>query len=195
MNKSERIAAIRDRVPLHPELSLPPAYPIERICRHRYEPFQLTFARHALQLLPDQQGTSFEASHRGLALRAENETALERPVRILQSYFGNQISIGIPMIRYHHQGDVLEEPHMVVEVTCLPEHFDLVRSDLENRKAVRMRSEIGAAGCLLRATVPLARLIGYAEILAGLTETHGRQNMWLSHYAPVDELPPTGGAA
>ena len=68
-------------------------YPLERICRHQYDPFQLNFARHALELFPQKERSAFEASHRGLVLRAQTEAALERAVEILRKYFGDQITI------------------------------------------------------------------------------------------------------
>jgi len=50
-----------------------PEYPLERICTHGYEPFQLKFARHAEQLLSGLEDVQSEPSHRGLIIRAETE--------------------------------------------------------------------------------------------------------------------------
>jgi hypothetical protein len=180
--------------PRSQEGSMHPEFPLERTCFHRYEPFQLTFARHALQLLPEDDRAFFEASHRGLVLRAETEAALERPIEILKDYFGNQISIGRPTVR-HHQGTTLEEPHMVVRVRCKPEHFEAIRADLITRNAVVLETEVKPTFCVLRATAPLARLLGYAQSLAELTDKSAHEVMWLSHYAPVQESSPPGGAA
>jgi predicted membrane GTPase involved in stress response len=185
---------------LHATSSLPlsgeglthPEFPLERTCFHRYEPFQLTFARHALQLLPDDDRAFFEASHRGLVLRAETEAALERPIEILKDYFGNQISIGRPTVRHHH-GRTVEEPHMVVRVKCRPEHFDFIIADLATRNAVVLETEAQPAFRVIRATAPLARLLGYAQSLADLTGKSAHQVMWLSHYAPVQASAPRGG--
>lgn len=171
-----------------------PEFPLERTCFHRYDPFQLTFARHALQLLPDDDRAFFEASHRGLVLRAETEAALERPIEILKDYYGNQISIGRATVR-HHQGSTLEEPHMVVRVRCNPEHFESIIADLTTRNAVVLDTEMQPTFCVVRATAPLARLLGYAQSLADLTGKSAHEVMWLSHYAPVQASSPPGGAA
>ena len=59
-------------------------YPLERVCRHQYDPFQLNFARHALELFPEKDRRSFEATHRGLVLRVKTEAALEKAVMVLR---------------------------------------------------------------------------------------------------------------
>jgi hypothetical protein len=76
-------------------------HPLERICRHRYDPFQLSFARHALELFPENERSAFEASHRGLVLRVQSEAALARAVAILRNYFGDQITISRDESSHH----------------------------------------------------------------------------------------------
>jgi predicted membrane GTPase involved in stress response len=171
-----------------------PEYPIELTCLHLYEPFQLTFARHALQLLPEEQGVEVEATHRGLILRGETESALEGPVEILQEYFGSQIRVSAPAVRYH-RGTCVEEPHMSVRVKCSPNHFAAVKVDLASRGAIIVDDELTSAFGVIRVTAPLARLLGYARDLAALTHGTAHLVMWLSHYAPIEATPPEGGAA
>lgn len=56
-----------------------PEYPLERLCTHLHEPFQLKFARHAGQLLSGQHDVRSEPSHRGFAMhRSAMPTALPR---------------------------------------------------------------------------------------------------------------------
>lgn len=171
-----------------------PEYPIERICRHLREPFQLTFARQAQQVLPKEEEIEVEAIPQGLAIRGETETALQRPVEILQDYFGNQLSVGEATIRYHN-GVTLEEPHMGVRVRCARKYFHAVKADLQARRALLVSCEITPASGVVRASAPLAQLIGYAQALADLTSGTAHQVMWLSHYAPVQSWPPDGHAA
>jgi hypothetical protein len=166
---------------LRPEGATHPEYPLERVCIHRYEPFQLTFARHAQQLLAEVEEIEAEASHRGLVLRGETEAALEQPVQLPRDYFGSQISVGEPMVRYHH-GLSVEEPHMRLRVRCLAKHFDAVRADLESRDALIVRSHRTSTLGVLLATAPLARLLGYSRSLAQLTAGTAQGVLCLSHY-------------
>ena len=48
----------------HPQDAMHPEYPLERLCSHLYEPFQLNFARHAEQILQQQPDVEVEATHR-----------------------------------------------------------------------------------------------------------------------------------
>jgi hypothetical protein len=155
--------------------------PPERVCIHRYEPFQLTFARHAQHLLAEVEEIEVEASHRGLVLRGETEAALEQPVQLLRDYFGSQISVGEPMVRYHH-GLSIEEPHRRLRVRCLAKHFDAVRTDLELRGALIVRSHRNSTMGVLLATAPLASLLGYSRSLAQLTAGIAQGLLCLSHY-------------
>lgn len=84
-------------------------YALERICRHEYEPFQLNFARHALQLFPEEERYAFEANHQGLVLRVHSETELERAVEILREYFGDHITIWHSATR-HGKDEPIEAP-------------------------------------------------------------------------------------
>ncbi len=172
-----------------------PRFPIECTCSHRAERFQLAFARRALDLVPRAEDTAYEADARGLLVRAETEPALERPVRVLREIFGDELRVGPPTVRYHHDGETLEEPHMGVRVLCAPAHFRVVVADLEARNAKVLDAEVNEQFGVIRATAPLAALIGYPRRLAELTAERARYTMWLSHYAPVAEPPPGGDAA
>jgi len=169
------------------------SHPLERICTHRSENFQLAFARRALHLLPAQWDCEFEASRLGIILRGETESALERATEWLREVYGEQLAIGPVSIRYQ-QGSVLEEPHMGVRVRCRPEDLDTIAKDLVSRGATILDEELGQAGGVVRATVPLTRLLGYSRYLAELTSDSAREVMWFSHYAPCDS-PPTGDDA
>jgi hypothetical protein len=171
-----------------------PEYPLERLCSHLYEPFQLTFARHAEQLLPQEDEVEVEATHRGLVLRGETEAALEHAVEMLRDYFGEQIRIGPAVVRYHN-GSTLEEPHMGLRVRCSPEHFEAIKADLIARDALIVAAEIHPACGEVRATAPLAKLMGYARSLDKLASGTAHQVMWLSHYAPTQAPPPDDTAA
>ncbi|MGH8311515.1 MAG: hypothetical protein ACRETX_17195, partial [Steroidobacteraceae bacterium] len=137
---------------------------------------------------------SAEATHKGLVLRGETETALEKSLALLKDYYGDQIRAGSPSIRYHHSPEV-EEPHMGVRVLCPATYFAAVKADLLARDAVVLDEELTSQYGVVRANAPLAKLIGYSRALAQLTAGSAREVMWLSHYAPVDVPPPDGEAA
>jgi hypothetical protein len=158
-------------------------HPLERVCRHRSERLQLTFAQQALELIPESRECQFEASGDGIVIRAETESALERPIELLEEVYGGEIALGPLVIRYR-QGAGLEEPHMGVRVLCAAKHFPAVRDDLLSRDATILDEEVLHAIGVVRATAPLAKLLGYSRHLAHLTSGGAREVMWLDHYAP-----------
>jgi hypothetical protein len=178
----------------HSAIEQYPEYPLERLCTHLYEPFQLTFARHAAQLLAHVDEVEVEATHRGLVLRGETEAVLGHAKELLLGYFGNQIRVGPATVRYHN-GTTCEEPHMGLRVRCSPEHFEAIRVDLIARDGLIAVSHIDPACGEIRATAPLAQLMGYARSLAKLTSGTGHAMIWLSHYARTEVPPPDDSAA
>lgn len=171
-----------------------PEYPLERICTHLYEPFQLKFARRAEQLLSGQEDVQSEPSHRGLIIRAGTEPILVNAVEVLLDFYGPQIQVGPPTIRYH-EGPVLEEPWMRMEVRCAPRFLESVKTDLAMRRARVVSSELHSTDAVIQASAPLAHVIGYAPVLARLTSGTAHEAMWLSHYAPIEDPPPDSDAA
>src|SRR5690606_29106945 len=115
-------------------------------------------------------------------------------VVLLKDLYGPKIRVGPPTVRYHH-GLVLAQPWMGMRVRCAPEHLDAVNSDLLARGATSVACDIEATHCVIQVRAPLAELLGYRAALEKLTAGTGLHAMWLSHYAPVDELPPDGEAA
>jgi hypothetical protein len=171
-----------------------PEYPLERVCTHRYEPFQLTFARHAQQLFDERDDVELVASHQGLTVRAETEDAIDTTLEVLNDFYGSQISIGPPTIRYHN-GVTLEQPWMGMRIRCEAEHLEAIKIDLIVRDAMIVSCETHLGKCVIQACAPLAYLIGYRPALEKLTSGSAQCVMWLSHYAPVENLPPGGDAA
>jgi hypothetical protein len=178
----------------HEQSARYPEFPIERVCTHLYEPFQLTFARHAQQLFDARGDVELVASHQGLTLRAETEDAIDASVAVLRKFYGPQIEIGPPTIRYH-DGVTLEQPWMGLRVQCPARYLEPVKTDLIVRDATLVSFQIQLGECDIRARAPLAYLIGYSAGLSELTSGSAQCAMWLSHYAPVDRIPPDGDAA
>ena len=179
---------------LHAKRASHPEFPLERLCSHLYEPFQLTFARNAQQHFLVREDVDVVASHQGLAIRAETEEAIEAAIVILKDLYGPNLRIGPPTICYH-KGILLEQPWMGLSIRCTPEHLDAVNADLTDRKATIVCCDIEPAQCLVQARAPLAALLGYGSDLEKLTAGSARHAMWLSHYAPIESPPPDGQAA
>ncbi len=171
-----------------------PEYPLERVCSHLYEPFQLTFARNAQQHFLVREDVEVVPSHQGLAIRAETEDSIDAAIVLLKDLYGPNLRIGPPTIRYH-KGRMLEQPWMGLSIRCAPEHLDAVNADLIDREATIVSCEIEPAESLLEARAPLAALLGYRSDLEKLSAGSARHAMWLSHYAPVENPPPDGRAA
>ena len=187
-----------EKQPREPLRNLPgahhPEYPLERICRHLYQPFQLKFARQAEQLLTEQADLGVVCSHEGLTLRGETEEILSGAVETLRAFYGSQLHVGPATIRYHH-ATTLEEPWMGLRIRCAPRHFDAIQADLRRRRASIIGSQRHSRIGVIHANAPLSQLIGYASDLAKLTGAEAQQLMWLSHYAPVQDTSPDGDAA
>jgi hypothetical protein len=178
----------------HEQSAKHPEYPIERLCTHVYEPFQLTFGRHARQLFDERYDVELVASHQGLTIRAETEDAIGATLEVLTRFYGPQVRVGPPTIRYH-DGVTLEEPWMGMRIRCGAEYLEAVRTDLIVRDATIASCEIHLGQCVIHARAPLAYLIGYGAALDKITSGSAQCVMWLSHYAPVESSSPDGDAA
>lgn len=170
---------------------MPRDYAIECRCSHRRERFQLAFARAAAELLPKDDDIAFETTRRGLTILAETELSLERPIERLRSVYGDEIQIAAPQVRYR-QGEQTEEPYMGLRLLCAAQHFEIFRRDLLVRGAEILDSESNQRFGVLRASAPLAVLVGYPAHVREISGGRAKLAMWLSHYAPV---PPPPGAA
>jgi hypothetical protein len=156
-------------------------YPLEQVCSHKSEPVQLAFARDAISLLPARSDRFYLARSDGLVICGETEDAMESPVRTLREVYGDDINVGALTIRYR-SGQATQEPHMGVRVSGAARYFDAIKADLLSRGATILDAErMGPMG-IVRATAPLASLLGYARSLATLTSGNASQVMWFSHY-------------
>ena len=135
-------------------------------------------------LIPRYEDTAYEPSGTGLLILGETELALEKPITRLRQAYGDDVQFDPPVVRYQ-RGRVLMEPHMGLRVICNPQHFAPVRRDLSMRGALLVDSEITEQFGVVRASAPLAALIGYPRRLADQTDPRTRLVMWLSHYAPA----------
>lgn len=194
LQRKSRQASRAPAPKVHIERASHPEFPLERLCSHLYEPFQLTFARNAQQHFLVREDVEVVASHQGLAIRAETEDAIDAAIVILKDLYGPNLRIGPPTIRYH-QGTSLEQPWMGLSLRCAAEHLDVVNADLIDRQATIVSCDVEPSQCLIQARAPLATLLGYRSYLDKLTAGSAQYAMWLSHYAPLENPPPDGQAA
>jgi hypothetical protein len=171
-----------------------PEYPLERVCSHDSEPFQLTFARNARQHFLTREDVEVTASHGGLTIRAETEAAIEAALALLKDFYGPRLRIGPPTVLYH-QGETLEQPWMGLRIQCPVGHLEAVNGDLLDRDATILTCRIVGIHAHVEARAPLASLLGYGASLEMLTAGAARHSLWLSHYAPLVPEPPGGHAA
>jgi hypothetical protein len=169
-------------------------FAIECVCSHRSEAFQLAFARKAIEVLPQCEEIALEPTHAGLKVLAETELAFEQPLARLREVYEGDLRVTPPAVRYR-RGEVVEEPHMGLRVLCAPTHFPGIKRDLLMRGAQVLDAELNARFGVLRAAASLVQLVGYPARIRQMTSDRARLWMWLSHYAPVERIPPPGGEA
>lgn len=169
--------------------------PLERVCSSTVTPFQLGFARKAMRLLAERESLVCEATGAGLVIRGETEAALERALGLLRQVYGEALRIGPPTVRCRQTAAGMEEPHMGVQIRCIPARLECIRADLERRDAHIVEARRQGPVAVVRATAPLARLIGYGQDLEALACGDAHPVMWFSHYAPVQWAGPPGGEA
>ena len=169
-------------------------FPIQCECSYSKDRFNLAFARKAMEVIRPEKELVLEPSTRGLTLLAETEMALERPIAVLKDVYGDEVRVGPPTVRYH-EGVRVEEPYMGLRIRCQPEHFERLKGDLLRTGAALSDAERNHICGVLRASAPLATLVGYPAHVRATSEGTAQLVMWLSHYAPVTDSPPGGDAA
>jgi elongation factor G len=80
---------------------------------------------------------------------------------------------------------VLLEPVEDVEVVVPEEHMGDVMGDLSSRRGHIVGMEPRAGAQVIRATVPLAQMFGYATDLRSMTQGRATYSMQFSHYSEV----------
>jgi elongation factor G len=78
---------------------------------------------------------------------------------------------------------VLLEPVMKVEIVTPDEHFGIVNSDLNARRATITGTDVRGQYRVVDAEVPLRELFGYTTALRSLTQGRASATMEMSHYA------------
>ena len=82
---------------------------------------------------------------------------------------------------------VILEPIMKVEVTIPEQYLGEVMGDLSSRRAQIEGTKVRGNAQVIKASVPLADMFGYATTVRSLTSGRGTFNMEPSHYEKVPE--------
>lgn len=165
-------------------------FPLQRRCMLRDAPDQAEFAREASAVISPGEMASLEATAGGLLLLAENQVAHGRLLGLVQAVYGNMVDFGPLEIRYRYEDGVRMEPHMALRVKCRAERLDAVLADLRGREACVLEQRCEGASVVLRATAPLALLLGYPVLLRRL-DVDATLTASLAFYARTGAQPPT----
>ena len=76
---------------------------------------------------------------------------------------------------------------MKVEVVTPEDYMGDVMGDLNRRRGIVAGMDDSAAGKVIRASVPLAEMFGYATALRSVTQGRAIYSMQFSHYDKVPE--------
>lgn len=165
-------------------------FPIQRVARSHVHAFQLAFASEAAARLGDCGSQLLcEQSYRGLRILGRSEMALAEPARPLENWYGADVELTSPQVRYQF-GDVVQEPVMSLVVRAPWRFAPAVRGDLYRRDGrIRHDESRHRMVCLVEAQATQAELLGYPAWLEALTGGAGNVEMWLSHYQPIDPEP------
>ena len=165
-------------------------FPIQQFARSRAHTFQLAFAREAAARLGD-CGSQLLCEHSfgGLRILGRSEIALAEPARTLENWYGADVELTPPEVRYQF-GDVVQEPVMSLVVRVPWRFAPAVRNDLYRRDGrIHHYESRHRMVCTAEAQATQAELLGYPAWLEALTAGAGNVEMWLSHYQPIDREP------
>lgn len=180
MNTSSASVGWHRRVTAAPDQ----CFPLQRRCTLRDTDDQAEFAREASGVLTPGETASLEVTSSGLLLLAQNQVAHGRLLGLVQAVYGNRVDFGPLEIRYREENGVREEPHMSLRVDCRVERRDAIVADLEWREALVLDQSCERARAVVRATAPLALLLGYPSRLLRL-DASATLTSWLAFYARV----------
>lgn len=164
--------------------------PLERLVRHRAEPFQLRFGQRACEALPAADDYFLEPSGGGLRLHGACETALEGPLARLHELYPGVLDVAPLRVKYRTEGEVTLEPVMCVRTLVPPAQQARLRVELGARDAEIIEEDATVRGTVTRGLARLEALLGLPAVIRELGGAGARIWMWLDHYAPV---PPDGG--
>lgn len=123
----------------------------------------------------------------GMAVVAASEAELDRAIARLRELHAEQLVVGPPVVRLRDTGRGREVPVMGLQVRCPPNHVERVRRDLQRRGAAIVEASSGEHFGVVRASVALAAILGYARQLHELTRGAGRSVCWLERYEPLPD--------
>lgn len=140
--------------------------------------------RLALAELPDVACLSTAS---GTSVVAASEAELDRAIARLRDLHPEDLVVGPPVVRLRDTARGREAPVMGLQVRCPPNHVERVRRDLQRRGAMIVEASSGEHFGVVRASVALVAILGYARQLHELTRGGGRSVCWLERYEPLPD--------
>ena len=125
----------------------------------------------------------------GEKLRGEWK-ALEEQAELHHRY-GERVAFGPIEIRSRDPDGVRTEPHMALRVECRTDRLPAIVADLSWREAFVMDRQCDGSRSTLRATAPLALLLGYPTLLVRM-DASATLTSWLAFYARLGGRYPCG---
>jgi hypothetical protein len=157
-------------------------FPLQRLCTLRDSANQAEFARDASTVIVPGETAQLQATDEGLLMLAQNQVAQGRLIGLLQAVYGDLVDFGPIEIRYRDQEGVRTEPHMALKVECRTDRLAAVIEDLSCREAFVTDQQCNGSRSTLRATAPLALLLGYPTLLVRM-DASATLTSWLAFYA------------
>ena len=180
----ECVVIARDVGPVGETVERESWFPLQRRCTLSDVANQAQFAQDAVALIATDETANLRATADGLVLLAQNQIAHRRLIELIESVYGNRVEFGPLEIRYRDEHGVRREPYMAVRIECQAERHDTVVADLRWRDAQLHEARCDADRGVIRATVPLALLLGYPSLLSRL-DPSATLTSWLAFYARV----------
>ena len=159
-------------------------FPLEILARKRGATSQLDFACAARDaLLPSEEVMAMPTA-RGLVLFAANEEAFAGPVCALEELHGLELEIRGPRVRML-PGKPPQEPIMHVRVATQRATMWEVLRELRSRRARILEECVRDRLAVIRASAPLALLVGLPAVLHQVTSGNARCVIRLDRYEPL----------
>jgi hypothetical protein len=157
--------------------------PLRQLVTDRSERFQLDFAQQGAALLAGFSGVQSQPSARGLTLSSVSERDLSAAVVMVQAAFP-AAAVGAVEVVYLAQGTA--EPWVRVRVTT-PEDCagDVIAQLNERHASIESLDEKGEEGKIVTASAPLAKMLGYDEVVAATTRNRAVVEYEFLEYRPV----------
>jgi translation elongation factor EF-G len=161
--------------------------PLRILITDRSERFQLRLTQQGAALLAGFSSVQIQSSARDLILSSVSERNLSAAVAMLQAAIP-ALAVGAVEVVYLNRGAA--EPWVRVRVTTPEDHFGDVIAQLNERHGlIEALDDRGDEHKIVTASAPLAKMLGYNELVALTTRNSAVVEYEFLEYRPVLTLP------